>query len=487
MGGLFGPMMQGVFGKISDSLNQSHKEQLDRESKEIDSAKSLYETLVKMGGEGRAIGLTGLSSLIDPKERKKAIANANRFISGTSKMPKFKDAEKVTKEIEETTKKSAPSYSVNPPPEMSRDAAGVKEASTVTTAPPEPIQMSAALPTSTPSQGGQMNSTPGVTSAPPEADYSHLQYETERYADKTLDTRKDIASENNAARLDIAEKRIAANIANKSQQDSPYVLSGVEADMAGVPDGTAVNPKVFTALLREQGANLRTAAQASLTRELEAGRNSRTGSFTPEWDGDGNLLGYNNPKTGTTQAPGFAGARKPRSAGGEATVTGKKRLLQDVGELKEMMSGRDDLIGAGEGAKQRLKQFGSNFGISRADPTWAAASDLLNRMATGQLYELTGKAAAEWERAGIRRMVPQIDTLESSPQLFWQQVEGFQRAAEKFLDTYQGGVPREGKGTSAPPAAPAGMRKIGDTKKFTSGPYTGKTGTWNGSGWEVPD
>jgi hypothetical protein len=208
--------------------------------------------------------------------------------------------------------------------------------------------------------------------------------------------------------------------------------------------------------------------QNGRTQDVIAGRRANASLMRQNYNlrffptSDGSAIMTVDPRTGQTVGS-IEGARTtPPSATEEASVTSKKMMLEDAQKVRELIKGNESLIGFATGKLQNLATA-----FDQGDPTWVTLDDTLNRMRTGQLYELTGKAAAAWEREGIGRMVPQLDSFMSSPQKFMQQLDGYERKVKQFLSTYR-------EGTRAPDVSPPPARPGATPVRKRYNPATGK-------------
>lgn len=381
MGGLFGPIGAGVLHSISENLNESHKEQLKKQADEEEQAKDLYKSLISMeGSEPRAIGLAGLASINDPKEKKKALANAQKFISNAKALPKHKDAEKVVGTISQ--QQQAPvqesKYLVNPPPEIAgRDTSGQlytmqdldpasigdRASGAPPAAPPEPpIEMSAALPASSPTTGGEVNPTPsaGATPStlvpppyspapPPEPEFSRESYLSENpmatpsqyQFEAGQHTKRDIATEASTTRRDIASSNWANRASlqglqakNKMEEADKKFLVDVlpqDAERYGLPEGSKVDVRLLNLLHGDTHA--KDSIEARRYAADKAGSGAIQAVFTGDYSQDGtpimayqlkkNLVGQQVLKT-----PGATEENRTKQAG--RVQIGAAELLDEL-------------------------------------------------------------------------------------------------------------------------------------------------------------
>lgn len=502
--------LRALLGGLSEHLQTSHKETLKKNAEEEANDRSIFEAMTKTDNpELQQLGLAGLM------EKR-----------GRGWFGKLRQS-KVMPEVQAILQRANYASDVVPrgldaaPPAAPKPQAG---------APPTSPAPTAQAPTS-PTEGGEMTLTPGV-SAPPEPGYSMTAPTSEdiqarmqpppsppspppSYRDSVESRRREFHSQNPLGqfRLSPMEERqlqaeslgLSPDEIRQRMTDELFPTSarasnaqsleeirqrgrmalleskrGIELDAAtaarlGVEAGT-IDRDLFKELERNMRSADQIQARAANAQLIRQNYNLK---FFPSVDGSGVMAV--DPRRGQPVGE-VSGVRfTAPSATEEAKITGMLGMKQDAEEVRGLIEGKANLIGAGRGVAENIKQW-----FNAGDPTWVKLNDLLNRMRTGQMYELTGKAAAAWEREGIGRMVPQLDTFASSPQRFYQQLDGYERKVDQFLNTYRSGSRAPGgPPPERPVMPPVGGRKIGDTKTITTGPYAGKTGTWNGLGWEV--
>lgn len=497
-------IIQQALQNLSSTLSSQAEARRLKDSEDEKREQSVYEHLLTH--KDRKVKEMGLAALLEkPKTKRSGFLGLKK-----DRVSPARDVVKNYFDNLEQQEKAAqivatPVEAPTPPPEMDMTSAtmtgrgGESAPAPVSDAPPDFSTMAAKLDAKrqgrrdefdkrNPYEGGESYKADPVLEA---VDYAEAFNLPREQAMEIVEGKVDPLGTRLSAQREMKEydwqKRVAQDAAkhgfkmDENAARNLVSLSASQAERFGLQPGDRIDSRVMSDMTRADVAGDSNAVR------LQVADLMRQGQIIPirTIDESGRPITMLVTKQG---AGGQSFAAQP-SAAEEKTLTGRKLMLQDVDLVSGLIEGNEDLVGPARGMLEKGKRV-----FSSADPTWVKLDDTLNRMRTGQLYELTGKAAAEWERAGIGRMVPQLDTLQASPQLFKQQLAGYKRAADQFLDTYRGGAyaPDKTSNEIDPPPnkpKPAGTsgKKVGDTKVFTAGPYKGKTGTWNGTAWDVPE
>lgn len=492
--------LKALLGGLSEHLTNTHKEQLSRAAQEEMQDRQVFASMLKADNpELQALGLAGLL------EKR-----------GKGWFGKLRQSQ-VMPEVENILNRA---QSVATEPQTSKPVGAA----------PPPQASPTAQATSSPTTGGQMTMTPGMAPAPPpEAmlDPTTTQEPIEdiqarlaaappepppqmtpppapedfaaRYRSDVESRRRSFHERNPLGTFELAPNedrmlqaqalglspeeirtQLTAEIFPTStklqgsrdletlrQQGRQALLEskqGIEIDQAtaqrlGIPAGT-----IDRDLFKEMERNARSADQIAARRaNAQLMMRNYNLRFFPSADGSG-VVAVDPRQTPPGEISGIR--YTPASHTESMATSGRLAMKEDAQRVRSLIENNEDLIGWATGKTQQLARY-----FDSANPTWVELDDLLNRMRTGQMYELTGKAAAAWEREGIGRMVPQLDTFSASPQKFMQQLAGYERKVDQFMRMYRGGV-NEG----APPSRP------GERKQINGVWYEKKDGA-KGRGW----
>lgn len=456
---------RAVTGALSDSISKLHDERLKKTKDEEEHAKALYTTLLQSGNpEISAAGLAGLSELAgNPKAAKNALKITETF----RKFPKHAEAAQVINGIHA---QQAPPP--EPPPAMTPPVEGDEEtgagspnmtgpAPTVSGPPPTPVFSSPAAGNATnpTQQGTNLNLTPtagvqaGPPSPPPEVSPRQEFFNQDPLAPRTAYTPElqAASAERRATAHDDASlqrmremsaAKIAATAATAAAKNQPYTLTGTEAQLAGVPDGTTINPAIFTKLFHEGRADYRAAISASTAkysadRRADAAENAIVPIVTTDAEGRGTTTGM----------------RKRDLLGSSIERPAPAQAQNKAHQARVIMQRGDELI-------QKLQanpQMGPIIGRIAKGEIDLGSVDPETRSLYTALESFTDLQPALHGSRGVQyaeRFKKAIGGLETNPAAVIASVRELQKTAQDFQDEV---APRKKPG--GPPSPPGEVRR----------------------------